>query len=98
MLNRKYLTLILMAVFCATLCLCLVACQKPSDSDDHTEASNTAPFENPTEEDTNMKNEVTTAPEETMTEEKGCGASLLGASTAVAAALGYTLLKKRKDD
>ena len=68
MLNRKYLTLILMAVFCATLCLCLVACQNPSDSDDHTEASNTAPFENPTEEDTNMKNEVTTAPEETMTE------------------------------
>lgn len=50
------------------------------------------------EPDTTDDSPTATAPEETTAEEKGCGASLLGASTAVAAALGYTLLKKRKDD
>ena len=42
-------------------------------------------------------NATTTAPEEYTAEGKGCGASLCGSAGAAAAAMGWALLRKRKE-
>ena len=69
-----------------------------ADTDSGVSTDETPAVTPPSVEPDTTDNTTNAAPEETTAEEKGCGASLLGASTAVAAALGYTLLKKRKDD